>query len=57
MEARIEKDKLIITIPISPHPSKSGKTTVIASSSGNQPSGAMYDGKVVTIGINAYIKK
>lgn len=57
METRIEKGKLIIEIPISPRPSKTGKTTVIASSAGNQATTAVYDGQPVIVGVNAYIKK
>jgi hypothetical protein len=57
MEVKIEGDKLIITLPISEHSSKTGKTTVIASTSGNKPTTATYKGKVVVVGANAYISK
>ena len=57
MEVKIKDDKLVITLPISPRASKSGKSTVIASSSGNQPTTCEYEGKVVVVGVNAYVKK
>ena len=57
MKVEITKDQIIITLPISPRPSKSGKTTVIASTAGNQPSAATYNGQPVIVGVNAYIKK
>lgn len=47
--------RLPITVP--PAPSASGKTLVVASSRGNVQTSAMYDGKPITIGVNAYIKK
>lgn len=47
---------LIVTVPISPRPSASGKTTVIASTNGNQPSAATHEGKPIIIGLNAYVK-
>lgn len=57
MQAEIKDGKLIVTIPIQERPSKSGKTTVIASTNGNIPSTVQHKGKVVTIGLNAYISK
>lgn len=57
MKAEIKGKKLFIELDINPHPSRSGKTTVIASTSGNQPTTAEYDGQKVTVGANAYIKK
>jgi len=45
-----------VILPISKRPSASGKTTVVASSNGNQPSALLIDGKPVIIGLNAYIK-
>lgn len=58
MKAELSKDKkeLTVTIPVSPRPSKSGKTTVIASSAGNRPTTAVYDGKPIVVGLNAYVK-
>ena len=59
MDIKINKTKkeIVITLPISPRPSKSGKTMVIASTNGNIPTTAEYDGQPVTIGVNAYIRK
>lgn len=52
-----EKTKLTVTIDlIEPRVSKSGKTNVIASTNGNQATTAVYDGHVVTVGLNAYYK-
>ena len=45
---------LTVVLPITPGPSKSGKSLVIASTRGNQTSTATYDGKPVTVGLNAY---
>ena len=60
MTAKITKqgniEVLTIEMPISVRPSNSGKTTVIASTNGNIMAGIEYDGKPVTIGLNAYYK-
>ncbi len=58
MTATIENGELVIRLPLqSPAPSASGKTLVVASSHGNQPTAAMVEGKPVVIGVNAYIRK
>lgn len=61
MTAKIEKqgnvDVLTVSIPISARTSASGKSLVIASTNGNIQTDVMYDGKPVTIGLNAYTKK
>ena len=58
MEAKIEGNKLIITLDLqTPAPSASGKTLVVASSRGNAATTATVDGKPVIIGVNAYIRK
>ena len=50
--------EITITLPVSPRPSKSGKTTVIATTSGNQTfSDIVFDGKPITVGVNAYIPR
>ena len=50
--------ELTITLPVSPRPSKSGKTTVIATTSGNQTfSDIVFDGKPITVGVNAYVPR
>lgn len=57
MKAEIKNGKLIITMQLmDPTPSKSGKTLVIATTHGNQPSTVQVKGQVVTIGVNAYIR-
>ena len=60
MKAEIKKkdgfDVLCVEITIQKRPSASGKTTVVASTNGNQPTTVMIDGKPVVIGLNAYIK-
>lgn len=57
MDVKIEKDKILISLPISPRPSHSGKTTVIASTAGNLQTACMFQGQPVIIGVNAYVKK
>ena len=55
MKAEIVNGQLIITIPLqTPQRSASGKTIVIATTRGNQKTALMYEGKPVTIGVNAY---
>jgi len=57
MKVELKDGKLIIEIDTTkPTPSASGKTLVIASTHGNQPTAAQVDGKPVVIGLNAYIK-
>lgn len=56
IEVKIENNRLVISLPIEKHPSATGKTTVIASTHGNQPTTAQMDGKPVYVGVNAYIK-
>ena len=59
MNAVIKDGNLIITLPVNPNPSPSasGKTLVVASSSGNKATAVIVNGKPVTIGVNAYIAK
>lgn len=54
-----EDRKLQVTLDLYPEPtlSKSEKTLVIASTRGNQQTTLEVEGKLVTIGLNAYIKK
>ena len=50
--------EITLTLPISPRPSKSGKTVVVATSSGNKTfSDVQFDGKPITVGVNAYIPR
>jgi len=58
MKVEIKDGKLIVTMTMTePTPSASGKTLSVASSKGNKVTEAMVDGKPITIGLNAYIKK
>ena len=59
MEASIENGQLVIRIDLNnpPVPSATGKTLVVASSRGNIQTDVIVEGKNVTIGLNAYIKK
>jgi len=58
MKAEIKDGKLTIELDMNPTPvrSASGKTRVVASSHGNQPTTAEVEGKPVIIGVNAYIR-
>ena len=57
MKVEIKDGNLNITIPLqAPKPSASGKTLVVATTSGNVKTAATINGKAVTIGLNAYIK-
>lgn len=55
MTTIIKDGQLIISIPINEKPSASGKSIVIASSGGNKPTEVQHNGKVVIVGLNAYI--
>mgnify|MGYP001585163743 CR=1 FL=1 len=57
MKVTVDGNKLIIEMIMSPHPSKSGKTTIIASTHGNKVTDAIYNGKAIIVGLNAYINK
>ena len=57
MKVEIKNHELVITLAMQqPTPSASGKTLVVASSHGNQPTSAQVDGKPVVVGLNAYIR-
>lgn len=52
-----KKKTMTVTMPLGkPTPSASGKTLVIASTRGNLKTGVKYEGKEITLGLNAYIK-
>jgi hypothetical protein len=56
IKASIVKGKLVIEADIEAGaPSKSGKTLVIASTRGNMKTDVLVGGKVLTIGLNAYV--
>jgi hypothetical protein len=58
MKVEIRDDKLCIEIDLeTPTPSSSGKTLVVASTRGNTVTDVEINGKPVTIGLNAYIKR
>lgn len=58
MNVEIKDNKLFIEIDLeTPTPSSSGKTLVVASTHGNTVTTVQVDGKPVTIGLNAYIKR
>ncbi|MGA2228601.1 MAG: hypothetical protein ABSH41_29560 [Syntrophobacteraceae bacterium] len=58
MKVEIRDKKLYIEIDLEePAPSSSGKTLVVASTHGNTVTTAEVNGKPVTIGLNAYIKR
>ena len=57
MNVEIKANDLIVSLPISPRPSKSGKTILVASTSGNIKTTVEYDGKPITVSVNAYVAK
>jgi hypothetical protein len=58
LKVEIKENKLLIEIDLEkPAPSSSGKTLVVASTHGNIVTSAEVDGKPITIGLNAYIKR
>lgn len=58
MKVEIKAGVLHIQIPLQePVASASGKTLVVATTHGNQPSGVQIDGKDLILGVNAYIRK
>lgn len=58
MSAKVEGNELVIRLPLNSPATKSatGKTMVVASSHGNQPTEAVVDGQQVIVGVNAYYK-
>ena len=58
MKVEIIDDKLVITLPIKnpPLPSKTGKSLVVATTNGNQPTAIQIQGKLLAVGVNAFIK-
>lgn len=60
MRVKVDENagEITITLPIAPRPSKSGKTTVIATTSGNQTfMDTTFDSKPITLGVNAYVPR
>ncbi len=60
MNATIDSktNELVIRVKLNaePQPSATGKTLVVASSHGNQPTSVQVNDKPVIIGLNAYIR-
>jgi len=59
MEVKLTNGKLIIEIDVNKPPveSKTGKSLVVASTNGNRPTGVLVAGKVLIVGLNAYVSK
>jgi hypothetical protein len=58
MKVEIKNNKLYIEIDLEePTPSSSGKTLVVAGTHGDTVTIVEVNGKPVTIGLNAYIKR
>lgn len=53
----VEGNELVIRLPIAPGPSKSGKTTIVAGTSGFVPTPATFEGKPISVSVNACVKK
>lgn len=49
---------LVVTIPVNPEPplSSTGKTRIVASTHGNQPTTLTVNGQTVKVGLTAFIK-
>ena len=57
MKATIKDNVLHLESPMQePKPSSTGKTLVVATSSGNVTTAATVNGKPVIVGVNAFIK-
>jgi len=57
MQVEIKDGKLVITLPINPAVSKTGKSEVIATTHGNVKTSTTYKDKPVTVGVNAYVSR
>lgn len=59
METSIDNGCLVVRIPLEspPRPSSTGKTLLVATTGGNVLTTAKVDGKAVTLGLNAYVRK
>ncbi len=58
-EAKIDEKAKTLTLVLDlqePTPSASGKTLVVATTHGNQPTDVTMNGKPVIVGVNAYIR-
>lgn len=60
MKVKIEKNELVIRIPVNKNPlpeSKSGKTLIVAQSEHHEKTNAVVNGKQVSVVLTAYIYK
>lgn len=59
MQVTIENKELVIRIPVEnpPRPSKSGKSLIVATSSGNVTTSCTVEGRPVVVGLNCYISR
>jgi len=60
MKVKIEKNELVIRVPINKNPlpeSKKGKTFIVARSDFHEKTDAVVNGKQVTVVLTAYIYK
>ncbi len=58
-EVKIDEEAKSLTLVLDlqdPTPSTSGKTLIVATTHGNQPTDATVNGKPVIVGVNAYIR-
>ena len=58
-DVKIDEQAKTLTLVLDlqdPTPSASGKTLVVATTHGNQPTDVQIDGKPLIIGVNAYIR-
>lgn len=58
--AKIDEAAKTLTLVLDlqePTPSATGKTLVVATTHGNQPTDAVIDGQPLIVGVNAYIRK
>lgn len=57
MQAEVKNGQLIITLPISPRPSKTGKSLIVASTNGFTHTVAVHDGKPISVSVNAIVTR
>ena len=58
-DTKIDEQEKTLTLVLDlqdPTPSASGKTLVVATTHGNQPTDVKIDGKPLIVGVNAYIR-
>lgn len=59
LDAKIEKGFLVVRVPVNatPVPSSTGKSLIVATTGGNQPTAITVDGKTVKVGLTAFCKQ